>query len=86
MDGWIDRCKAGRNAEYIEKDMDRYRIDRRIKIRLDPVFLGHLDPDPDPVKNRILSLQTDPCEYIFSRYIYNIVCLKYRFGIIIFYL
>ena len=35
----------------------------RIRIRSDPVFLGHTDPDLDPGKYRIriLYLQKDPC-------------------------
>ena len=36
----------------------------------DPVFFGHLDPDPDPViyRIRILYPQKDPMLFKFSRY------------------
>ena len=50
----------------------------RIRIRSDPVFLGHPDPNPDPGKYRIriLYLQKDPCNLIF---LVNFHCLKYSF-------
>ena len=41
---------------------------------MDPVFLGKPDPDPDPVKNRILSPQTDPYKSTFLYIpIYNVL-------------
>ena len=43
----------------------------RIRIRSDPVFLGHPDPDPGKyqIRIRILYSQKDPCDFNFSRYI-----------------
>ena len=41
----------------------------RIRIRSDPVFLGHPDPDPDPgkyrIRSRILFPQKDSCNSNF---------------------
>ena len=43
----------------------------RIRIRSDPVFLGHPDLDQDPGKYRIRIIypQKDPCNSNFFRYI-----------------
>ena len=57
----------------------------RIRIRSDPVFLGHPDPDPDPgkyrIRIRILYPQKDPCNLVF---LIKYHCLKYSFVQIIF--
>ena len=39
-----------------------------LRIRSDPVFLGHPDPDPGKYRIRILYLQKEPMLFKFSRY------------------
>ena len=53
----------------------------RIRIRSDPVFLGHPDPGPGKYRIRILYPQKDPCNY---NYLVIKNCLKYSFVKIIF--
>ena len=48
----------------------------RIRIRSDPVFLGHSDPDPGKYRIWILYPQKDPCNLIF---LLKYHCLKYSF-------
>ena len=43
----------------------------------DPVFLGHPDPDPDPVKKEYLVHKLNPVNLLFL--LYNIV-ITYSFG------
>ena len=54
---------------YTKELVDRlHKAVLRIRIRSDPVFLGHPDLDPDQGKYRILYPQKDPMLLKFSRF------------------
>ena len=54
--------------EHSGKGVDAIKAVFRIRIRSDPVILGHPDPDQNPVKTRILSPQKVPVIQFFPSY------------------
>ena len=58
------------NNKYLRRNTSQFRKNKfkavlRIRIRSDPVFLGHPDPDPGKYRIRILYPQKDPCNSKF---------------------